>query len=228
MNEQKQPIRIKGVGNRLWLTVDPQSPAEIIESELHTLFDPMRSFVRGGRVVLDLGEGHCNGALFDRITQYLKTSFKLDDIKAPPAGNDRQQDYFSKKEVRPNVIPKNSDNTMVMAGRVRSGQTVKARKHLIIMGDVNPGSEITAGGDIVVLGSLCGTAVAGYPSNAAAIIMALDFRPIQIKIGPIVAAGLPPSDSKLPEFAHVEAGVIIVEDYCAANPFKKLTWPIVR
>ena len=48
----------------------------------------------------------------------------------------------------------------------------------------------TAGGDILVIGSLCGTAAAGQTDNRDAIILALDFRPIQVKIGSVVAAGL--------------------------------------
>lgn len=212
----------------MWLTIDPQNPVEIIESELDKAFDPMRRFARGACVVLDMGKDHHDSALFNKIRDYLKTSFELGDIEAPSAKNETQQDNFTKKEVQRKMISKNSGDSLVIAGRVRSGQTVTTRKHLVIMGDVNPGSEITAGGDIVVLGSLCGVAAAGQQDNVDAIIMALDFRPIQIKIGTIMAAGLPPSDSQTPEFAHVEAGAIIVEDYVAANPFKKLTWPIVR
>jgi hypothetical protein len=88
-----------------------------------------------------------------------------------------------------------------MTGRVRSGQKICAKRHFLLMGDLNPGSEVVAGGDIVILGSLRGKAIAGHPDNPGALILALDFRPTQIQIGPYVAAGLPPAKAGLCEFA---------------------------
>jgi septum site-determining protein MinC len=105
---------------------------------------------------------------------------------------------------------------------------VTARKHLLILGDVNPGGEVVAGGDILVIGSLCGTASAGQPDNLDAIVLALDFRPTQVQIGGFVAAGLPDSPGKITEFAHLENGAIMVEDYLKAAPFGRLPWPQVR
>jgi septum site-determining protein MinC len=87
---------------------------------------------------------------------------------------------------------------------------------------------LMAGGDILVIGSLLGIAAAGQPDNFGAIILALDFRPIQVKIGGIVAAGLPASGQGVPEYAHIENGAIVVDDYLAANPFKRLPWPEIR
>jgi septum site-determining protein MinC len=117
---------------------------------------------------------------------------------------------------------------LVLAGRVRSGQRVTAERHLVIMGDVNPGAEVLAGGDVVVLGSLKGTAIAGQPDNEESIVFALDFRPTQIQIGSYVAAGLPTSPERIAEFAHVEEDTIVVDNYLEVNPFGRLPWPQVR
>ncbi len=228
MNEDTTPVRIKGIGNRLWLTVSASDSYELIQTELARILDPLKHQTRGARVVLDIGAAPGDHALSDRISRYLKDEFQFDAIESPPEKNTSVETYSEMQNERPSTITRRPGDTVVMAGRVRSGQTVTAKNHLIIMGDVNPGSEITAGGDILVLGSLCGTAAAGQPGNADAIIMALDFRPIQIKIGALVAAGLPESGSASAEFAHVEGGAIIVEDYLAANPFKRLSWPVIR
>ncbi len=116
----------------------------------------------------------------------------------------------------------------MLAGRVRSGQKVTTGKHLVIMGDVNPGAEITAGGDIIVLGSLRGVACAGQPQNVKAVVIALDFRPTQVQIGPTVAAGLAPLEKKTAEIAQVEGGGIMVTEYLVSNPFGRMPWPKVR
>lgn len=116
----------------------------------------------------------------------------------------------------------------MIAGRVRSGQTIEAEQHLVILGDLNPGAEAVAGGDILVLGSLQGKAAAGQPDNRNAIVMALEFRPTQIQIAEFVVAGNPEMTGIAPEFAYVENDQIIVNNYMKANPFKRINWPEVR
>lgn len=91
----------------------------------------------------------------------------------------------------------------MLAGRVRSGQKVTARKHLTIMGDVNPGGEVVAGGDILVMGSLKGKATAGYPDNEERIILALDFQPEQLQIAGYVVTGIPSFQEGRAQFAHI-------------------------
>ena len=92
---------------------------------------------------------------------------------------------------------------------------------------LNPGAEAIAGGDIVVIGNLLGTALAGQPDNEKAVIIALDFRPTQVQIGGFVAAGIPSSPGIKPEIARIEDNCVVVEDYVKASPFKRLAWPEV-
>lgn len=70
---------------------------------------------------------------------------------------------------------------------LRSGQTVSHAGHLVIVGDVNPGAEIMAEGDITVWGALRGIAHAGIGGNINAEIRALKLQPIQIRIAHAIA-----------------------------------------
>jgi septum site-determining protein MinC len=81
-----------------------------------------------------------------------------------------------------------------------------------LIGDVNPGAEIIAGGDIVVWGKLRGIAHAGAMGNESAVICALELAPSQIRIGEHIAR--PPERSrppKVPEIASVQEDGIVVE-----------------
>ncbi len=218
---------MKGVGNSLWVTIAPDTPFDVIQAELTKLFEPLRHMAHATRVVLDTGAGHEGSDRYRQIKSYLKDAFKLKEI-APSQGNKGAQEPYRQMKYTKNVIAQHRSDTLVLSGRVRSGQNVTAKKHLVILGDVNPGCELVAGGDIIVLGSLLGIAAAGQPDNFGAIIVALDFRPTQVKIGGIVAAGLPASDQRVPEYAHIENATIVVDDYLAANPFKRLPWPEIR
>ena len=217
---------MKGVGDSLWVSVPTGIPVAQVQEELAKLFDPIRHMAHATRVVLDTGTPADNER-FRQIHAYLTDTYPLKEIIAPREKAQHTEKRFIMRN-SDNVIAKHSKDTLVLAGRVRSGQSVSARKHLIIMGDVNPGCDLTAGGDILVLGSLLGRAAAGQPNNEAAIILALDFRPTQVQIGGIVAAGLPAKSQGTMEFAHLEEGGIVVEDYLAANPFKRIPWPVIR
>ena len=70
---------------------------------------------------------------------------------------------------------------------LRSGQTVSHAGHLVIIGDVNPGAEIMAEGDITIWGALRGIAHAGIGGNVNAEIRALKLQPIQIRIAHAIA-----------------------------------------
>jgi septum site-determining protein MinC len=227
MTEQAPSVRLKGVGNSLWVTISPAISVERIQAELAQLFEPLKPIAPATRVVLDTGPDPDDDDRRRRISAFMKDTFNLKEIIAPHE-NDNGKEIPVRMKYARNIIAQHRSDTLVLAGRVRSGQSVSAKKHLIIMGDVNPGCELIAGGDILVFGSLLGTAAAGQPENHEAIILALDFRPLQVKIGGIVAAGLPATGEGVPEFAHLEDGAIVVDDYLAANPFKRIPWPVIR
>lgn len=68
-------------------------------------------------------------------------------------------------------------------GTLRSGQVVESGSSIIVLGDVNPGAKVVANGNIVVLGSLKGYAFAGAAGNDTAFVVALEMKPMQIRIG---------------------------------------------
>lgn len=69
---------------------------------------------------------------------------------------------------------------------LRSGQKEEYPGSIVIIGDVNPGAEIIAGGNIVVLGALRGLAHAGATGNKMAMISANYIDTTQIRIANLV------------------------------------------
>ncbi len=77
--------------------------------------------------------------------------------------------------------------TLMVKKTVRSGQTVEHPGNLVILGDVNPGGEVRAGGDLVIVGALRGVAHAGTVSREDVVtITALKFKPTQIRIRDVI------------------------------------------
>ena len=106
--------------------------------------------------------------------------------------------------------------TKFLRKTIRSGQSINYPGNIVIVGDVNPGAEIFAAGNIIVLGTLRGLAHAGTNGNEKAIIAAFKLEPQILQIGNLVTRS-PEDEAKplYPEVAKIKNGNIIVEPYLA-------------
>lgn len=101
--------------------------------------------------------------------------------------------------------------TLYIHRTLRSGQSISSEGNIVIIGDVNPGAEIVAKGDITVWGILGGIAHAGSDGNTYSKIRALKLNAIQLRIGDIFARRpdtvntpyVQRSDAYIPEEASV-------------------------
>ena len=75
----------------------------------------------------------------------------------------------------------------IYRGNLRSGQSIRHAGTVVILGDVNPGAQVISGGDVLIWGRLRGTVHAGAMGDARAIVAALDFEPVQMRIAQHIA-----------------------------------------
>lgn len=108
----------------------------------------------------------------------------------------------------------NEGKTKFIKKTLRSGQIVDYPGNIVIIGDVNSGSEVHASGNVIVLGTLRGSVYAGVDGNSKAIVAAFYLQPQILKIADIVTMA-PEDDIKpqYPEVAKVKGNAIIVEPY---------------
>jgi len=86
------------------------------------------------------------------------------------------------------------------------------------LGDVNPGAEVSAGGNIIVWGRLRGNIHAGMDGNESAVVCALELMPTQLRIADMVIS-LPGRRGKLqPEMLSLRNGQVVIEPW---NPKEK-------
>ena len=110
--------------------------------------------------------------------------------------------------------PDDPDAGLLTRRTLRSGQQLRHPGSIALIGDVNPGAEIVAGGDIIVWGKLRGTVHAGAMGDEGAQVCALDMRPTQLRIAQHIARS--PEDRRRkpsPEVARVRKGQIVVESW---------------
>uniref|UniRef100_A0A7C2ICZ3 Septum site-determining protein MinC n=1 Tax=Ammonifex degensii TaxID=42838 RepID=A0A7C2ICZ3_9THEO len=108
--------------------------------------------------------------------------------------------------------------TILVQQTLRSGQSIFYAGNVIILGDVNPGAEVTAAGDVVVTGRLRGMVHAGAGGNEAAVVVAFWLEPTQLRIAdhlPWLPEERLPAGS--PGVARVKNGVVTVEAFPGAG-----------
>ncbi len=221
-------ITIKGIREGLLVTVSDGEGWPEASQALLARIDQKTDFFRGARLALAVGAralsaaevGRLRDGLADRqvslwavlsespLTQ--KTAQALGLNVALPASAPQA----AQPEVE--VDSEEAGEAAVLVHRtLRSGRSIRHRGHVAVIGDVNPGAEIVAGGDIVVWGRLRGIAHAGADGNSQAVVCALDLSPTQLRIASHIAISPARKGEPKPEMARVKDGQIVAERWQA-------------
>ena len=127
-------------------------------------------------------------------------------LSSKPSGVDMQKHDLPGREA-----------TCIIRHSLRSGQIERFFEgNIVLFGDVNPGAEVIAGGDVVILGRLRGLAHAGALGNVESVIVAMNLTPTQLRIGHLITR--PPKNNfgkrkMQPEIACIENGSISVKAF---------------
>jgi septum site-determining protein MinC len=134
-------------------------------------------------------------------------------------GNRLADDGLKALDTRP-VAPESAPpNALLVRETLRSGRSIYHDGDIVVLGDVNPGSEIIAAGHVIVWGRLRGLVHAGAHGDGTAIVCALDLSPTQMRIGDQIAvtpAGRRGRRAE-PEQAFIQDGQIVAELWDAAG-----------
>lgn len=127
---------------------------------------------------------------------------------------DTEHEENCKKTIEDKLMELSNRTGQFYKGTLRSGAVAEFETSVIIMGDVNNGARVVSKGNIIILGALKGTACAGATGNTNAFVVALDMRPLQIRIADIIARSPdnPQKDEvKEAKIAFLEEGNIYIE-----------------
>lgn len=209
MNEQTFPIQIKGLRDGLLITVGDGEWAALEVSLLEQI-QTRQSFFQGARIALDVGAQilRVNDlvALRDRLSERGVSLWAV--VSESPTTEKTAQllglaTRISKprpEESRQFAVDDLGDATALFVNKtLRSGTRIEFAGHVVVVGDVNPGAEIVAEGNVLVWGRVRGMVHAGSKGNTSAFICALDLSPTQLRIADEVSAVLKPQVKPHPE-----------------------------
>ena len=230
-------IRVRGTREGLLLTVPDDAraiPAQEVAAALAAHLAASEAFFSGSEVIVDLGDRQITE---EEVAVYRAVLEERDVVVRGFTANSPQgRELLRKQGYHPlHVVPVERQpapqaaspapspdlgEALYLRRTLRSGARVRHHGHLLIVGDVNPGAEVAASGDIIVWGVVRGMVHAGALGDDGAIICALGLTPTQLRIGSHYA--LPPSETAKkaarpagPERARLDHGRLVVEPWNA-------------
>jgi septum site-determining protein MinC len=104
-------------------------------------------------------------------------------IRGTPGNTRTDTDRRTTSPVQDIIQESDRLNNMFYYGNIENGQTLEINKSIIIIGDVCKKARVISKGNIIVIGRLSGTAIAGTDNKPMRFVLALNMEPVHIKIG---------------------------------------------
>lgn len=217
-------IQIKGLRDGLLVSLD-DAPWEQQRAALIAQVDAQPSFFQGARLALDVASQVLKVddlvSLRDLLSERGISLWAV--LSESPTTEKTSQllglaTRISKprpEETRKFAVEDLGEATALFLDRtLRSGTRIEFAGHVVILGDVNPGAEILAEGNVIIWGRLRGTVHAGSKGNREAVVCALDFSPMQLRIADEASAAMNLKSSSKPQIARInEFGNLQAENW---------------
>jgi septum site-determining protein MinC len=215
MNETNSLIQIKGIRDGLLVSLD-DAPWADQRAAFLTQVDAQPAFFKGARLALDVATQVLNvNELVELRDQLSDRGISLWAVVSESPTTEKTAQLLGlatriskprPEESRSVTTEEVSEDTSLFLNRtIRSGTRIEFPGHVVVLGDVNPGAEIIAEGNVIVWGRLRGMVHAGSKGKTDAVICALDLSPTQLRIAGEASAILKPQQNPKPEIARINA-----------------------
>jgi septum site-determining protein MinC len=216
-------IQIKGISQGLLVTIEDITWKNASDSLLSKI-DASPDFFKGARIAIDLGKLSVKSIELSKLRDLLsKREIVLWAILSESETTLRTAQLlglFTELGTKPQREKKNTDTTVFegesavwIEKNLRAGYKIETKCHVVVVGDVNPGAEITSGGNVMVLGRMSGSVHAGADGDSSAKVMALVLEPTSLMINKVSAAPIEKKKKKQPEIARIQNNEIIIEGW---------------
>src|SRR5512134_2154736 len=209
MSDANSLVQIKGLRDGLLVSLD-DAPWEEQRVALLAQVDSQPSFFQGARLALDVASQVLRvNELVELRDQLSERGISLWAVisESPTTEKTAQLLGLATRISKPRpeegrkfaVEDLGEETAMFLHRTIRSGTRIEFPGHVVVLGDVNPGAEIVAEGNVMIWGRLRGMVHAGSKGNRAAVICALDLSPTQLRIADEVSGAVSPQGNPRPE-----------------------------
>lgn len=208
-------VAIKGTKEGLRLQLDETADWPDVLAALRGQLEQGAQFFNGARVVIDIGERALAEGQLAELMELMRghglEPSALASMSRESRNTARAAGVVARPLARSPAAAEDRGEATVVQRTIRSGQVVRHHGHVTVVGDVNAGAEVIAGGSVIVWGRLRGTVHAGALGDRNAVICAIELRPTQLRIADLIARAPDGGATGKPEVAYIDADQIAVE-----------------
>jgi len=217
-------VQIKGIREGLLVTVGEGEWDQAHQALLDQL-DEQAAFLQGARLALDLGNHALKaaelGKLRSDISEREMTLWAV--LSNSPTTEQTAQTLGLATRIgkpqpeypaaRPETVLQAGEYAILVHRTLRSGFSLNHAGHVVVLGDVNPGAQVIASGNVLVWGHLRGMVHAGAEGDETAVVCALDLSPTQLRIAGHISMTPQRRGKPQPEMARLNDGQVVAENW---------------
>lgn len=207
------PVRIKGTKSGMIIVLDKALTFDEAKDAIKEKFESSSDFFGSNSVALAF-EG--KKLTDDEKYEIVDLITDISDLNIVCiTENDPKVEERMNKSLNETLSQMKANTGQFYKGNLRGGQTIEFESSVVVLGDVNVGAQVVSKGNIVILGSLFGNAIAGAGGKENSFVAALNMQPTQIRIADVIARSsdniIKPDKNGEPKIAYLENGSIYIE-----------------
>ena len=181
-------VVFKGTADGIIVYIDHLADFETVLQHFIMKLEESKRFFKGSKVSIRFKGRRLNEREQEQLLSILTRQESIHISFIHPFEGEEEKEQTEMMWVREQLRSFEGSMTHFHSGIVRSGHHIEYKGNVVVVGDVNPGGLISAGGNVIILGALKGKVCAGLDKKVPhPFIVSNAMTPIQIGIRDVIA-----------------------------------------
>ena len=177
-----QGVTLKSYNGAIKLILDPEMNFKELLGLVRDKFYASKAFLGSSSIILDIEGRKLSDIEESLIVDAINASCDV-SVSCIVGKNEQDQEHIRKVGEILNDKINSLDKCIILQSSVMNKQVIDVEDSVLVLGDVNPGSQIKSCGNIIVLGGLYGSAYAGSAGDETSFVCAIEMEPECLIIG---------------------------------------------
>lgn len=208
-------VKIKGMRDGILIKLDAEAEFIEVYNELCEKFRESTNYFKDASLIIGFEGRNLTKEEEDKLIDGIGLNSDI-NILCVLSEDEEKNTKFLRAKSHFDRISKNADKPFYK-GTLRSHEHLECDQSVIILGDVNPGAVVSSKGNIIILGTLYGTAHAGCDGNTSAFVVTLDMKSSRIGISDIISdivfrSSVFTKNKVIPRISFLEGREVVTEE----------------
>lgn len=208
-------VKIKGMRDGILIKLDAEADFTDVYNEMCDKFRESSNYFRDASLIIGFDGRQLSKEEEDKLLDGISLNSDI-NVLCLITDDEEHNQRFVRAKSKFERAGKYADNAF-HKGSLRSHERLETESSIIILGDVNPGAVVTSKGNIIILGTLYGTAHAGAAGNYNSFVVSLDMKSSRVGIGEIMSpveykSSIFTKNKVIPRISYISDGEVVTEE----------------